>query len=249
MRTPIPRADMLFDALKGAQYFTALDLRSGYHQIRINEADVPKTAFVTPFGQYQFKVLSFGFANAPATFQAVMNKTFSDMLYKGVLVYLDDILVYGRSKSEHNKRLESVLQLLDQHKFFVNASKCDFERTSLKYLGHIISADGIRVDPSKIDVVQKWPAPTSVTGVRQFLGFANYFRRFIQGYATLAVPLNRLTKQDVRWDATTWTPDAQRAFDGIKHSLLHAPCLSFYDPDAGGLEVVADASGVGVGAW
>ena len=150
MRTPIPHTEMLFDALQGATLFTALDLRAGYHQIRINPEDVPKTAFVTPFGQYQFKVLTFGFANAPATFQAVMNKTFADLLYKGVLVYLDDILVYGRTKKEHDDRLLKVLQILRANQFYATVSKCDFETSNLKYTRHLrkrYSSRPVKIQP------------------------------------------------------------------------------------------------------
>jgi hypothetical protein len=149
MRVPIPRQDMLFDNLNGARIFSALDLQQGYHQIRIKESDVPKSAFVTPFGQYQFKVLSFGYSNAPSVFMACMNKMFAPLLYKGVLVYLDDILIYAKDQKEHDILLEQVLKILKDNQFYARLAKCDFEKDSLKYLGHIISKDGISVCEDK----------------------------------------------------------------------------------------------------
>jgi hypothetical protein len=249
IRTPIPRQDMLFDRLHGACVFSTLDLQSGFHQIRINEADVPKTAFLTPFGQYHFKVLSFGFCNSPATFQAMMNKTFAPLLYKGVLVYLDDILIYAKTREEHDRLLEEVLQILEKNQFYARLSKCEFEKDSLKYLGHIISKDGISVDPIKTQVVQNWPQPSSVKQVRSFLGLANYFRKFLKGYATMAAPLTTLTRKDVKWSSTTWNANCQKAFDEIKQALLTAPCLALMDfTNPGDLKLITDASITGIGA-
>jgi hypothetical protein len=249
IRCPIPRVDMLFGMLQGSKFFTALDLQSGYHQILINPEDVPKTAFVTPsMGSFQFKVLSFGFRNAPSIFQAVMNKILAPLLYRGVLVYLDDILIHAKTKVEHDSLLRQVLQILREQKFYVRFAKCDWERSSLKYLGHIVSGDNIKVDPGKTRVVQEWRVPASVRDVRSFLGLANYFRNFIQGYASLSSPMTALTKKEIKWGANTWTQQCQDAFEGIKHALTHAPCLVLPDLSKGGYELIADASLTGIGA-
>lgn len=246
-RYPLPRIDYLLDQLHGASVFTSLDLLSGYHQILIDPADVPKTAFTTPFGHYQFKVMSFGLSNAPATFQAVMNKLFHGL--KGVLVYMDDILIFTKTKEEHVALLDKVLRILEQNEFFVRMSKCDFERSELKYLGHIVSGEGIKVDPAKIQVIENWPRPSSQKEVRSFLGLANYFRKFIQGYSALASPLIRLTRKEVSWSDATWTDNCQKSFDGLKHALAHAPVLAIPDfTKPFTMEVVCDASLTGVGA-
>jgi hypothetical protein len=248
-RYPLPRIDHLLDQLHGAQYFSSLDLQSGYHQILISPEDVPKTAFTTPTGHYQFKVMSFGLCNAPSTFQAVMNKVFGPLLGKGVLVYMDDILIYAKTAEEHLRLLEAVLELLQRHDFYVKLSKCEFEQSELKYLGHIVSSQGIKVNPEKTKVIDEWPIPQSQREVRSFLGLANYFRRFVQGYAATVAPLHNLTKADVRWNPTVWTPACQTAFDGVKWALTHAPVLAVPDPlRAQHLEVICDASITGVGA-
>jgi hypothetical protein len=248
-RYPLPRIDQLLDQLHGAKYFSSLDLQSGYHQIRILPEDVPKTAFTTPTGHYQFKVMSFGLCNAPSTFQAVMNKVFQRLLYKGVLVYMDDILIYAKTAEEHAHLLEEVLKLLKQNDLYAKLSKCEFEQTELKYLGHIINCEGIKVNPEKTKVISEWPVPQSQKEVRSFLGLANYFRRFMDGYATIVAPLHNLTKVDVKWGPSIWTHKCQEAFDGVKWALSHAPVLAVPDPaKAQSLEVICDASILGVGA-
>ena len=183
-RYPLPRIDEMLDQLHGAKYFSSLDLQSGYHQIRIDPADVEKTAFRTPYGLYRFKVLSFGLTNAPATFQRVMNDTFRQELGVYVLVYLDDILVFSRTVEDHLQHLRCVLSKLRLHRLYAKLSKCHFGRTELPFLGHIVGAEGIRVDPRKTDVVKNWPTPTCMEDVRRFLGLAGYFRKFLQGYAS-----------------------------------------------------------------
>jgi hypothetical protein len=190
---PLPRIDDLLDRLGGAKYFTSLDLTSGYHQIRISSDDVPKTAFRTPLGHFQFKVLSFGLTNAPATFQTVMNSVFAPLLGRSVVVYLDDILIYSKTAEEHFAHLRQVLQILRQEKLFAKMKKCTFFEKETHFLGHVVGRDGIRADPAKIAAVQDWPVPQSASHVRSFLGLTNYFRRFIQGYAQLTHPLTDLT--------------------------------------------------------
>ncbi|KAJ9511728.1 hypothetical protein QJQ45_022583 [Haematococcus lacustris] len=179
-RYPLPRIDDLFDKLQGKTIFSSLDLQSGYHQIRITPEDVPKTAFVTPEGQFQYKVLSFGLTNAPATFQRVMNRVFEKQLKEGlVLVYLDDILVMSSSPEEHAMHLKEVLQVMKDNQLYAKLSKCDFNRPELKFLGHIVGRQGIAVDPAKVQVIKEWPVPTSLKELQAFLGLANFFRQFI----------------------------------------------------------------------
>ena len=183
--------------LQGATVFSSLKLTSGYHQIRITPGDVPMTAFNTPFGHYEFKVLNFGLTNAPATFQAVMNDIFTPYLGKVVLVYSDDILVFSRSREEHAEHLRLVLQLLREHSLYAQRPKCHLNAPELEFLGHVVGADGIRVGPKKTAVVTEWAAPQNVSELCSFLGLTNYFRRFIQAYANIVGPLNMLLRKDV----------------------------------------------------
>ncbi len=240
---PLPRIDQLLDALSGAQLFTSLDLQSGYHQIRITDEDVAKTAFRTPFGHYQFKVLSFGLTNAPATFQAAMNNMLRPYLNKFVVVHIDDILIFSKNEAEHLAHVRQVLDLLRSHKFQIKLSKCEFERSEVKFLGHIVGKDGVKVDSGKTAVIEQWPTPQSVHDIRSFVGLATYFRRFIEKFSQMVAPLTRLTGKDVpfKWDA-----QCQCAFDQVKHALTNAPTLAlpnFQQP----FTVVTDASIEGLG--
>lgn len=245
---PLPRVDQLLDQLQGAKVFSSLDLQSGYYQIRINPEDVAKTAFITPYGSYQFKVLSMGLCNSAATFQAVMNKLFAK--HKDFCcVYLDDLLIFSKNPAEHAQHLATVLKVLKENELFCKLKKCDIEKKELKFLGHLVGQDGIKVDPAKTAVVQNWPTPTSVTQVRSFLGLANYFRKFLQGYSSQVAPLVALTRQGVFWNTETWTPECQAAFDGVKLALTQAPTLAmanFEEPFE--MEILCDASLLGIGA-
>jgi transposase InsO family protein len=243
-RYPLPRIDDLLDKIGGSTHFSSIDLRSGYHQIRITDEDVPKTAFRTPFGHYQFKVLSFGLTNAPATFQRVMNDVFSQFVGNFMVVYLDDILIYSKSAEEHEAHLRKVLETLREHKFYANKKKCEFFRSEIPFLGHIVGKDGVKVDPVKVAAVRNWTVPTDVRSLRGFLGLANYFRRFVQGFSTLVTPLTNLTRHSVVWK---WTDNCQRAFDSVKVALTNAPVLASPDFEKP-FEVVSDASGFGIGA-
>jgi transposase InsO family protein len=241
---PLPRVDDLLDKLGGAKFFSSLDLMSGYHQIRICDEDVPKTAFRTPLGHYQFKVLSFGLTNAPATFQSVMNRIFAPLVGKCVVVYLDDILVYSRTAEEHLSHLRQVLEILRKNQFYAKLKKCTFFKPETNFLGHVVGQDGIKPDSAKVAAVQKWPIPQTVTHVKSFLGLTNYFRRFIQGYAQMVRPLNELTKKDVPF---VWNSQCQDAFDLLKGALTRAPVLQspdFMKP----FHVTCDASGFAIGA-
>ena len=241
---PLPRMDQLLDALSGAKVFSSLDLQSGYHQIRIPEEDVPKTAFRTPFGHYQFKVLSFGLTNAPSTFQATMNDIFRPYLNKFVVVYIDDILVFSKTHEEHLRHLRLVFQALKDNDFKVKLAKCEFERPEVKFLGHVVGQEGVKVDNDKIAVIEQWPRPTNIRAVRSFMGLAQYFRKFIANFSKTASPLTNLTKKDVPFQ---WDDLCQESFNSIKYALTHAPVLALPDFSKP-FEVICDASIEGIGA-
>jgi hypothetical protein len=248
-RFPLPRVDDLFDKLHGKTCFSKLDLQAGYYQIRIRPEDVPKTAFVTTEGQYEFKVLPMGLSNAPATFQREMNSMFRDMINKSLLIYLDDILVMSDTADQHLQHLEAVLLRLREHKYRAKLSKCEFFRAQLKFLGHIVSSEGIAPDPDKIQAVVNWPRPTNVKELMAFLGTANYLRKHVLGYGILAGPLTVLTSKAHKssFDWSNWTPETIAAFEAVKSAIAQAVRLAH--PDLNGeFEVRADASIDGYGA-
>ena len=222
----MPVVNELFDELKGAAWFTKLDMRAGYHQIRICPGDEPKTAFKTHHGHWEFKVMPFGLTNAPATFQAVMNQMFSEQLRKFVLVFVDDILVYSPTLEEHLLYLQQVFTILQQHKFLLKHSKCSFAQTSLEYLGHIISGTGVSTDPTKVNDVANWATPTDVKQLRGFLGLSGYYRKFIKNYALFSIPLTDLLKKNVPF---LWTGQHQLCFDTLRAALISAPVLALPD--------------------
>jgi hypothetical protein len=242
--TPLPRLDETLDELAGAKYFTSLDLHSGYHQLRIDDSDVPKTSFKTHMGQFQFKVLPFGLSNAPATFQTAMNRVFAKYLHKFVVIYLDDIMIYSKTKEEHLKHLQLVFQLLRDSRFYLKLSKCSFMETWTLFLGYYVGPEGIKPDPAKISAVKDWPVPSNVTEVRAFLGLCNFFRRFVQGFSALALPLVSLTKKHAVF---RWTYACHEGFEGLKKALTEAPILQAPDPTLP-YTLVTDASGFGMGA-
>ncbi|MBT0984553.1 reverse transcriptase family protein, partial [Salmonella enterica subsp. enterica serovar Typhimurium] len=179
-RYPLPRIDDLFDQLRGACVFSKIDLRSGYYQLKIKDEDVHKSAFRTRYGHYEFLVMPFGLTNAPAAFMRLMNEVFQEYLDRFVIVFIDDILVYSKSKSDHIRHLNLVLRKLREHQLYAKFSKCQFWLTEVAFLGHVVSAQGIQVDPQKITAVENWEQPRTVTEVRSFLGLAGYYRRFVQ---------------------------------------------------------------------
>nr|GEW34519.1 putative reverse transcriptase domain-containing protein [Tanacetum cinerariifolium] len=175
-RYPLPRIDDLFDQLQGAMHFSKIDLRSGYHQLQVREQDINKTAFRTRYGHYEFLVMPFGLTNAPAVFMDLMNRIFHEFLDKFVIVFIDDILVFSKSKEEHEDHLRTVLQTLRQEKLYAKFSKCEFWLSSVAFLGHIVSAEGIKMDPAKVEAITKWPRPTSVTETLCLLNYALMIR-------------------------------------------------------------------------
>ena len=187
---PLPRIDDLFDQLQGARVFSKINLRSGYHQLRIRESDIHKTAFRTRYGHYEFLVMSFGLTNAPAAFMDLMNWVFRPYLDRFVIVFIDNIMVYSRSESELERHLGLVLQTLRQHQLYAKFDKCEFWLSRVGFLGHVVFADGIYVDSQKVEAVANWEQPTTVTEVWSFLGLARYYRRFIEGFSKIAGPLH-----------------------------------------------------------
>jgi hypothetical protein len=240
---PIPVVEELLNEPCGAVFFTKLDLRSGYHQVRMNADDIEKTAFRTHEGLFEFLVMPFGLANAPATFQALMHDVLPPFLHRFVLVFFNDILIFSLSWLEHLRHIHLVLAKLQGHQLYVKRSKCSFVARSVAYLGHVISAAGIKMDVQKVKAVLDWPLPRSIRAVRTFLGLAGYYRRFVKDYGNIAAPLTRLLCKD----AFKWGPEAEAAFRALQRALTTAPLLQLPDFDRG-FVVECDASDSGVGA-
>ncbi|GJP33107.1 hypothetical protein CLOM_g17676, partial [Closterium sp. NIES-68] len=243
-RYPIPRADDLLDQLRGAKFFSKIYLRGGYHQIRVAAEDCHKTAFRTRYGSYEYLVMPFGLTNAPSTFQMTMNGVFRELLHKCVIIYLDDILIYSRSREQHLKDLDAVFTLLHKNRLITKGSKCDFLKQELEFWGHVVSTEGVKIDPRKIKTIQEWKPPTNLKELQSFLGFVNYVRRFIPNMAGLSAPLtDRLKDYDCFW----WGEKQQAAFDQLKIALTSPPVLRISDPNRP-YEVVTDASDIAIGA-
>lgn len=240
----LPRQDELFDRLHGARIFTKLDLQSGYHQIRVKTEDIPKTAFRTRYGHFEFRVLPFGLTNAPATFMRLMNEILQPYLDVFVIVFLDDILIYSKTEEQHVHHVTKVLEILREHKLYAKLSKCAFFQKSITFLGHRFSEDGIHVDEEKIKAVRQWPVPKNVKAIRSFVGLCSYYRKFVKGFSSLAAPLTELTKEAVRFE---WGVKQQRAFEDLKRAVSSAPVLALPDPTQPYI-VSTDASGYAIGA-
>ncbi|XP_052177643.1 uncharacterized protein LOC127791705 [Diospyros lotus] len=217
---PLPRVDDLLDQLRGASMFSKIDLRSGYHQVRVRDEDIAKTAFRTRYGHYEFVVMPFGLTNAPAVFMDLMNRVFKEYLDSFVIVFIDDILIYSPSPETHEAHLSVVLQKLRDEQLYAKFSKCEFWQTRVVFLGHVVSGEGISVDPEKTRAVMDWPRPMTVTEIRSFLGLAGYYRRFIEGFARLASPLTKLTRKGTRF---IWDESCERSFQELKRRLTSAP--------------------------
>ncbi|XP_070023064.1 uncharacterized protein [Nicotiana sylvestris] len=229
--------------LQGARVFSKIDLRSRYHQLKIRDSNVSKTAFRTRYDHYKFLVMSFGLTNAPATFMDLMNRVFRPYIYSFFIVFIDDILIYSRSLGEYEQHLRVVLQTMQDQKLYAKFFMCEFWLESVAFLGHVMSEEGIKVDPKKIEAVQSWPCPISVTEIRSFLGLAGYYRRFVQVFSSIALPLTRLTQKG---DPFRWTDNCEVSFQKLKTALTTAPVLVL--PSGSGIYTVyCDASCVGLG--
>ncbi|KAD6794782.1 hypothetical protein E3N88_05678 [Mikania micrantha] len=242
-RYPLPRIDDLFDQLQGATYFSKIDLRSGYHQLRIHDNDVPKTAFRTRYGHYEFLVMPFGLTNAPAVFMDLMNRVCRPYLDKFVIVFIDDILIYSRNQQEHAQHLKLILELLAREQLYAKFSKCEFWLREVQFLGHVVNENGIQVDPSKIKAVEQWETPRTPTEIRQFLGLAGYYRRFIKNFSKIALPLTTLTQKNQPF---IWGSQQEEAFQLLKHKLCNAPILALPE-GTDNFTVYCDASHQGLG--
>ena len=243
-RYPLPRIDDLFDQLQGSSVYSKIDLRSGYHQLRVREEDIPKTAFRTRYGHYEFQVMPFGLTNAPAVFMDLMNRVCKPYLDKFVIVFIDDILIYSRDEEEHAKHLRIILELLKKEELYAKFSKCDFWISTVQFLGHVINSQGIHVDPAKIEAVKDWTSPTNPTEIRQFLGLAGYYRRFIEGFSKISKPLTKLTQKNEKF---SWGEKEESAFQLLKQKLCEAPILALPEGSEDFI-VYCDASYHGLGA-
>jgi hypothetical protein len=240
---PLPRIEDFFDQMRGATVFSKIDLRSGYHQLKNRTKDIPKTAFTTRYGLYEFLVMSLGLTNAPAYFMNLMNKVFMEYLDQFVVVFIDDILVYSQNEEAHEDHMRLVLQKLRDNQLYAKFSKCDFWLKEVAFLGHIITSGGIKVDPGKISEILNWKQPIDVSKIRSFLGLAGCYRRFIEGFSKIVKPLTSLLEKGkvFKWDET-----CQKCFEELKERLTTAPVLIMPDIHKG-FDVYYDASHLGLG--
>ncbi len=244
-RFPIPRIDELLDNLGKAKVFSKLDLRQGYHQMRVEEQDIQKTAFRVPWGAYEYVVMGFGLCNGPSQFMRLMYHVLGPCIEKGfVVVYLDDILISSQNEEQHVQHLREVFECLKKHQLYIKLSKCQFFRKQIKYLGHVIEDGKVYPDPDKVKAVQEWPTPENQDQLMSFLGLANYYHKFIHGFAQLALPLTSLLGKQKTF---TWTDQCQESFEALKHGLCSEPCLRLPDPDVP-YYIVTDASDFAIGA-
>jgi len=246
---PLPKIDELLDRLHGARVFSKMDLAQGYHQVRVAEADIPKTAFRCQLGHFEFKVMPFGLCNAPSTFQALMNNVLRKSpsgaeLLDFVIVYLDDILIFSRTEEEHLHHIEEVCRRLQAESLYAKRSKCSFGLPEVDFLGHTVSQHGISTDKEKVKAIREWPAPRDTTEVLSFLGLANFYRRFIENFSTIALPLTELTKKEQEF---VWSPEAKASFEALKNSLCNAPVLASPNREES-YTIHCDASAFAIGA-
>jgi hypothetical protein len=222
-RYPLPRIDDLFDQLQGSQVFFKIDLYSGYHQLKIQEKDVQKMAFRTRYGHYEFLVMPFGLTNAPAAFMDMMNWIFRELVDWCVVVFIDDILIYLKNREEHEENLRTVLSILRKHQLFAKFKKCKFWLDNVAFLGHVVTKEGIVVDPGKVEVVVNWVRPSNAHEVQSFLGLAGYYRRFVEGFSRLAAPLTKLTRKNEKFQ---WSEECEQSFQELKQCLVTALVLT-----------------------
>jgi hypothetical protein len=224
----LPRINDPFDQFRGASIFSKIKLRYGYHQVWIKDEDIHKKTFRTRYGHYEFMVVPFGLTNAPATFMCLMNNVLNKFLDKSVLVFIDDILIYSKNRGEHEEHLRLVLQVLREHHLYVKFSKCDLFHKKVHYLSHVISKEGVVVDPENIISIMEWPTPKDVYDIRSFMGPAGYYRKFIKGFSSIGYPIISLQKKGIKF---IWTSKCEEIFQEMKYLLTHAPMLKIADPD------------------
>ncbi|KAL0558788.1 hypothetical protein IC582_003370 [Cucumis melo] len=242
-RYPLPRIDDLFDQLQGATVFSKIDLRSGYHQLRIRDSDIPKTAFRLRYGHYEFIVMSFGLTNALTVFMDSMNRVFKDFLDSFVIVFIDDILIYFKTVAEHEEHLHQVLETLRANKLYAKFSKCEFWLKKVTFLAHVVSSEEVSVDPAKIEAVTSWPQSSTVSEIRSFLGLAGYYRRFVEDFSRITSPLTQLTKKGTPF---IWSPACESSFQELKQKLVTSPILTVSDGSRS-FVIYSDASKNGLG--
>ncbi|GKE76615.1 reverse transcriptase domain-containing protein, partial [Tanacetum coccineum] len=243
-RYPLPRIDDLFDQLQGLSVYSKIDLRPGYHQLRVRDEDIPKIAFRTRYGHYEFHVMPFGLTNAPAVFMDLMNRVCKPYLDKFVIVFIDDIPIYFRNREEHADHLRKILELLRKEELYAQFSKCDFWISIVQFLGHVIDSPGIHVDPVKIKAVKNWASPTTPIEVRQFLGLTGYYRRFIKDSSNIAKPLTELTQKNNKY---IWGENQESVFQLLKQKLCEAIILALPEGNDD-FVIYCDASHQGLGA-
>ncbi len=244
-RYPLPLVPAALEQLRGATIFTKLDLRSAYNLIRVREGDEWKTAFVTPTGHYEYRVMPYGLVNAPSVFQGFMHEVLREFLHRFVIVYIDDILIYSRSLAEHRQHVAEVLQQLRKFQLYLKAEKCTFHQPTVQFLGYIINSGGIRMDEGKVEAISSWPLPTTIKELQRFLGFSNFYRRFIANYSTITSPLTDLLKGKAK--SLSWNPFAIEAMNTLKKAFTSAPLLVHPNPELP-FVVEVDTSTTGVGA-
>jgi hypothetical protein len=242
-RFPIPRLDDMLDELTGSTIFIKIDLRSGYHQIRMKLDNEWKTAFKTKFDLYEWLVVRFGLTNAPRTFMCLMNVVLCSFIGKFVVVYFDDILIYSKLLDEHIEHLHAVFGALREARLFANLEKCTFCTNRVAFLGYVVTPQGIVVDEAKIEAIKSWPIPITLTQLRSFLGLVGFYQRVVRDFSTIAAPLNDLTKKGVPF---YWGATQEHSFNTLNDKLTHAPLLELPDFDKT-FELECDASGIGIG--
>jgi len=227
-RYPLPRIDQIINQLQGSKVFTKVDLTGAYNLVRMKKGEEWKTAFRTPYGLYEYLVMPMGLTNAPATFQALMNNTLREYIDVFVAVYLDDILIYSKNPDEHEGHVKKVLERLSEHDLYIDLDKCEFSETEVEFLGSVVTPEGIKMDPAKLSAIAEWPTPTNLKELQGFLGFCNYYRRYIEGYSKKALPFFRFTKKNESWN---WTPGDDTTFKLLKEQFATATILRNYDPE------------------
>ncbi|GJR51202.1 putative reverse transcriptase domain-containing protein [Tanacetum coccineum] len=242
-RYPLPRIDDLFNQLQGSSVYSKIDLRSGYHQLIVREEDIPKTAFRTRYGHYEFQVMPFGLTSMPTVFMDLMNPVCKPYLDKFIIVFIDDILIYSKRKQEHEEHLKLILELLKKEELYAKFSKREFWIPKVQFLGLVINSKGIHVDPAKIESIKDWASPKTTTEIHQFLGLAIYYQRFIEGFSKIAKSMTKLTQKKVKFD---WGDKHEAAFQLLKQKLCSAAILALPE-GAKNFIVYCDASHKGLG--